>query len=118
MRYGGVEQEQLEDFAAFYAAARDGCLRAVCAAVGDPVLAEELAAEAFAKAFANWRKVRWHPAPRAWVVRVALNTHVSWWRKRRREVPLQPADPSHDPPSHSGDEPLDTRVLAALRALP
>ena len=26
--------------------------------------------------------------PRAWVVRTALNTHVSWWRRRRHEVAL------------------------------
>jgi RNA polymerase sigma-70 factor (ECF subfamily) len=32
-----------------------------------------------------------HAAPRAWVVRTALNLGVSWWR-RRREVPLADHD--------------------------
>lgn len=75
-----------EDFAAFYEGNRDPCFRAVLVSVGDRHLAEELTAEAFARAWGHWRKVRKHPAPAAWVVRTALNTHVSWWRRRRREV--------------------------------
>jgi RNA polymerase sigma-70 factor (ECF subfamily) len=75
-----------EDFAAFYERHRDPCFRAVLAAVSDRHLAEELTAEAFARAWGHWRKVSGHPAPAAWVVRTALNTHVSWWRRRRREV--------------------------------
>jgi hypothetical protein len=37
------------------------------AGVGDPMLAEELVAEAYARAFARWRNVAKHPAPAAWV---------------------------------------------------
>jgi len=78
---------QLE-FADFYVDSRDVCLRAVLASVVDRSLAEELVAEAFTRALMSWPKVSQHPAPRAWVVRTALNTRVSWWRKRRKEVPL------------------------------
>ena len=114
-----MDHEQPEDFAAFYAATRDGCLRAICATVGDPGLAEELVAEAFAKAFAHWRKLRRHPAPQAWVIRVALNTHVSWWRKRRREVAWDMDDPAHDRAAgDGGSEVLGDSTLAALFALP
>jgi RNA polymerase sigma factor (sigma-70 family) len=81
-----VNHERTEDFAEFYATACHGCFRAIHAAAGDPVQAEELNAEAFARAFAQWRKLQQHPAPQAWVVRVALNLHMSWWRKRRRAV--------------------------------
>ena len=117
MRTQGMDHEQREDFAAFYASARDGCLRAVCAVVGDPVLAEELAAEAFSKAFAHWHKVQRHPAPQAWVIRVALRTHVSWWRKRRREVAWPAAGPAHEWAAHDAPS-FDDELLAALRALP
>ena len=110
-----------EDFASFYKRSRDGCLRAVYVAVGDRTLAEDLTAEAFARALADWRKVHRHPAPQAWVVRVALNTHVSWWRKRRREV----AWPEHDEvlatrpgAADPGLPVLDAVILAELRALP
>jgi hypothetical protein len=82
-------RHQQSEFAEFYAAARDDCLRAVLASTGDWQAAEVCVAEAFARAWASWRTVRAHPAPRAWVVRTALNHSVSRWR-RRREVPLGP----------------------------
>jgi DNA-directed RNA polymerase specialized sigma24 family protein len=37
-------------------------------------------AEAFARAWASWRKVSEHLAPQAWMVRTALNTGISRWR--------------------------------------
>ncbi len=110
-----------EDFESFYERTRDGCLRAIYVSVGDMSLAEDLTAEGFAKAFADWRKLHRHPAPQAWVVRVALNTHVSWWRKRRHEVTWPEQDEAFadrlgqaDP----GPPGLDTAVLAAVRTLP
>ena len=86
-RCGDVSQEEL-DFASFYEASRDDCLRTVLASVGDMDTAQDMVAEAFARAWASWRKVSRHPAPRAWVVRTALNVGVSSWRKRRRDQPL------------------------------
>jgi RNA polymerase sigma-70 factor (ECF subfamily) len=67
-----VSQEQA-DFAEFYAGSRDDCLRTVLATVRDVDKAQDLVAEAFARAWASWRRVSRHPAPRAWVVRTALN---------------------------------------------
>jgi RNA polymerase sigma-70 factor (ECF subfamily) len=63
-----VEHEQM-DFADFYARTRDNCPRAILVGVGDLALAEDLVAEAYARAWASWRKVSRHPAPAAWVVR-------------------------------------------------
>src|ERR1700745_2138408 len=85
MREPRVERER-KDFADFYGRSRDNCLRAVLAGTGDRALAEDLVAEAFARAWASWSKVSRHPAPAAWVVRTALNVRISWWRRRRREV--------------------------------
>jgi hypothetical protein len=78
----GVEQESME-FAEFYESARDDCLRIVLLNVGDRQLAEDLVAEAFTRAWMSWRKVRELQAPQGWVVRTALNAHVSWWRRHR-----------------------------------
>ena len=103
------------DFAEFYARSRDGCLRAVLASVGDMQTAEELVAEAFARALAGWRKVCKHPAPRAWVVRTALNLNVSAWRRRRRELPIN----GHDAPAPAtGLDQVDAELMAALLRLP
>jgi RNA polymerase sigma-70 factor (sigma-E family) len=103
------------EFAAFYLANRDICLRAVAANVPDRQLAEDLVADAFAKAWVSWQRVSLHPAPRAWVVRTALNTRVSWWRRRWWEV-LAPTHESIASDDLRGgvDEPL----LSALRHLP
>jgi RNA polymerase sigma-70 factor (sigma-E family) len=106
-------------FATFYAAAKDDCLRAVFASVGDRQAAEDLVAEAFARAWARWRTVSRHPAPQAWVVRTALNTRVSWWRRRRREVPLpEPQAGAASPAAEAaGDGGLGNAVDAALMAV-
>jgi len=109
-----VSQEQA-DFAEFYAGSRDDCLRTVLAAVGDVDKAQDLVAEAFARAWASWRKVSRHPAPRAWVVRTALNLSVSSWRRHRRELPLT----GHDAPADGlASSRVDTELAAVLRRLP
>jgi DNA-directed RNA polymerase specialized sigma24 family protein len=78
-----VSREETE-FAEFFQASWEPCLMAVVASTGSVQLAEDQVAEAFARAWLSWRKVRRHPAPRAWVVRTALNAGASWWRRRRR----------------------------------
>ncbi len=78
VRLQGMGHEQ-DEFAEFYRASRDSCLRAVTAVVGDRELAEEQVAEAFTRAWMSWGKVRRHAAPRAWLdpsaLRQALARH-------------------------------------------
>ncbi|HUA28061.1 MAG TPA: sigma-70 family RNA polymerase sigma factor, partial [Streptosporangiaceae bacterium] len=110
----GVSQDKAE-FAEFFAASWDPCLRAVAATTGNMTLAEDQTAEAFARAWASWRKVSLHPAPRAWVVRAALNAGASWWHRRSKETALT----SDDIPVVGGEGTgLDTALLTALRRLP
>ncbi|MGI5240918.1 sigma factor-like helix-turn-helix DNA-binding protein [Dactylosporangium sp. CA-139066] len=104
------------EFTEFYRDERDRCLRAVLAVVGERPLAEDLVAEAFTRAWTGWSKVRRHPAPRAWVVRTALNARISWWRRRRREVALTEGDDV--PVAGPGDPGVDPRLLSLLRGLP
>jgi len=108
------------DFAEFYRRSRDECLRTVLVSVGDQDTAQELVAEAFARACASWRTVGRHPAPAAWVVRTALNANVSRWRRHGREVPVPDpgmvADLPAISPAPAGS--VDPRIMAALRRLP
>lgn len=107
------------DFAEFYRTSRDECLRTVLVIVGDQDHAQEIVAEAFARACASWRTVSGHPAPAAWVVRTALNVNVSRWRRRRREVPVPDPGVLADRPSATGaQDPVDPRIMAALARLP
>jgi RNA polymerase sigma-70 factor (sigma-E family) len=111
-----VSNDEQAAFAGFFEESWAPCLRAVIAVTGDPQLAEDQVAEAFARAWRSWRKVSRHPAPQAWVVRAALNAGASWWRRSRREQPL--AD--HDPPASmpSAGPGLEATLLSALRQLP
>jgi RNA polymerase sigma-70 factor (ECF subfamily) len=109
-----VSQDDSE-FAEFFAASWDHCLRAVAASTGNMTLAEDQTAEAFARAWASWHKVRNHPVPKAWVVRTALNAGASWWYRRNKETALTGHDLTAPDSERTG---LDTVVLTELRRLP
>jgi DNA-directed RNA polymerase specialized sigma24 family protein len=108
------------DFVEFYREAKDDCLFAVLVSVGDRDTAQDLVAEAFARAWASWPKVSRHPAPAAWVVRTALNAGVSRWRRRRREVPVADLALVADRPTAGGAAggDVDPGIMAALLRLP
>lgn len=113
-RQGSVRRAE---FTTFYEEAKDPCFRAVVATVSDRGEAEELLAEAFTRAWRDWKTVRSHASPRAWVVRTALNLHVDGFRRadtRRRLAHLVTEQDSYEdkPPG------LDPELLAAVRALP
>jgi len=112
-----VDQTSTEEFAAFYRQFRAPCLRAVYASTGDRLVAEDLVSEAFARAWASWRRVSRHPAPQAWVVRTALNVHVSRWRRRRREIAWTDLDVADGVDAMSAAD-GDGAVFAALDSLP
>lgn len=106
------------DFAEFYRSSKDGCFRAVVASVGSAAVAEDIVAEAFARAWASWPKISGHPAPHAWVLRTALNMRVSWWRRRWREVEFQPGEAPAGTTDASMTGPVATEALAAVQRLP
>lgn len=56
---------------------------------GDWALAEDLVQTALARSWPAWGRIQ-HADPEAYVRRVLVNTHASWWRRRwRGEVPTQ-----------------------------
>jgi RNA polymerase sigma factor (sigma-70 family) len=114
VREYGVRRSR-DEFTDFYQTSWKACLQAVLASGESLESAEDLVADAFTKAWASWPQLRGHPAPRAWVVRTALNTRVSWWRRRWREFPL--ADYDLALPEAFSDL-IDIDLLAAIRRLP
>ncbi len=107
-----------DEFAAFYAENKDRCLRAAMANGMPHPEAEDAVAEAFARAWASWRSVRKSRSPAAWVVRTAINSNISQWRKRRREVfDGDPAGRRAGEPTTVGPEPRD-ELMSALHRLP
>lgn len=78
-------------------------LRAVGTArrlIGNSHVAEDIAAEAFARAYSRWNKVSTHPNPDAWLLRVVGNLAVDHVRREARRPQLRGdtgrPDPSAD----------------------
>jgi RNA polymerase sigma-70 factor (ECF subfamily) len=105
------------EFEGWYVQAYPRVRAAVTLAVGDPDLAEEATAEAFARAVVHWPKVRAAASPQAWVYTVAMNQVRSTLRRRRVErrwLRRQASEPAlHVPPPVEPDDPL-WRAVAQL----
>ena len=80
--------------------------------LGDTAVADEVAAEALARAFADWKKLRSVDYLDAWVLRVTTN--LALHAAMRRKVQLQP------PPPLEPQDGVAVRMglVAALRRLP
>ncbi|WP_338204905.1 RNA polymerase sigma factor [Candidatus Nephthysia bennettiae] len=76
-----------EDFDRLYRASYQRIFRTMIAIIGDPSGAEDCAQEAFLLAFKAWGRWKADAPPEAWIHRIAINTAISYRRKRRlREV--------------------------------
>ncbi|GAA1943931.1 SigE family RNA polymerase sigma factor [Nocardioides hwasunensis] len=71
------------DFAEFYEATWPRTLAVTYALTGDRGAAEEVAQEAYVKAWQHWSKVSRYEQPGAWVRQVATRLSVSRWRRAR-----------------------------------
>jgi RNA polymerase sigma-70 factor (sigma-E family) len=107
-----------DDFSEFVRVAMPGLLRYGHALTGNPHDAADLVQAVLEKIGTRWHAVhhKTDGEPLAYVRRAMANTHVSKWRRRRREslvaeLPELPAQARHDPLEN---EPL----WQALRELP
>jgi RNA polymerase sigma-70 factor (ECF subfamily) len=104
------------DFTSFYESEAPRLVRSVSLVIGDPVLAEDSVAEAFARAWSRWPDVSAHRHPAAWVMRVALNEARTRFRRRsveRRNAPMiARPDVTYDPYPQ-----VDRRLWDAFREL-
>jgi RNA polymerase sigma-70 factor (ECF subfamily) len=85
------------------------------AMVGDLGEAQDLAQEAFCRAWQRWRAVSEYDEPLAWIRRVAMNLATSRWRRLRvARAHLRRERAEHVPPLG----PDHVALVAALRRLP
>ena len=89
-----------QDFADFYDATWGRTVACAYALTGDLGAAEDLAQEAYSRAWPRWSRLRDYDDPGAWVRQVATRAAVSGWRRRRtallhlaRQRPPEPAAP-------------------------
>ena len=71
------------DFTAFYDASWGRTVACAYAIAGDLGTAEELAQEAYTRAWLRWSAISAYDDPAAWVRRVATRLAVSRWRRSR-----------------------------------
>ena len=105
-----------EGFDAFYAGASRRVLHQMYAMTGNLADAQELAQEAYARAWQRWSSVSAFDDPEAWVRTVAWRLAASRWRKTKNGVA---AMLRHGPPEHTPEPSVDNVALvAALRQIP
>jgi RNA polymerase sigma-70 factor (ECF subfamily) len=97
----------VDDFEDFFGQCYGSVVRAVAMAVGDRGRAEDLAQEAFARAFRRWRVVSVMERPVTWVYVVALNAERKRWRREEGVL-------SYDDQSEMVDDDLAGGVTTAV----
>ncbi|MFT4166933.1 MAG: sigma factor [Microlunatus sp.] len=70
-------------FSAFYDATWDRTVACAYGITGDLAAAEDLAQDAYTRAWQRWSKISGYDKPAAWVQRVATRLAISRWRRDR-----------------------------------
>lgn len=109
--------EATSDFDTWVAARGPGLLRLAYTLAGNAADAEDVVQEALARALPRWERISRVEDVDAYVRRMVVNAHTSWWRKfRRRETPVEQVRDSVVPAPEAGAD--RGRVWAACRELP
>jgi RNA polymerase sigma-70 factor, ECF subfamily len=103
------------DFDEFYGAAARRVVRHAYALTGNIADAQDIAQEAFARAWQRWGSVRGCDSPEAWVRRVATNLATSRHRRNRTARSMAWQLVAREVPEISADT---VALVAALRTLP
>jgi RNA polymerase sigma-70 factor (sigma-E family) len=80
--------------------------------------AEDLVQDTLASAYASWRRIEATASPEAYVRRMLVNRHVSWWRRHRGRVEPRAVVPDAATADHTDATANTDAVRRMLRALP
>jgi RNA polymerase sigma-70 factor (sigma-E family) len=101
------------EFTRYAEAATPRLLRFAHQLCGDPEQAQELVQAALVKTWLSWRRIR-NEDPTSYVRKVIVNTHLSVWRKLRREAPGPVPELAQDADESAGERDRLRRALGAL----
>jgi RNA polymerase sigma-70 factor (sigma-E family) len=93
-------------------------LRTAIVLTGNRADAEDLVQAALAKTYLAWGKIHDHGALDAYVRRAMVNTHISWWRRRRLEEFPTDELPDQVVADHARESDTAEVVRRALGRLP
>ncbi|WP_237771623.1 SigE family RNA polymerase sigma factor [Kribbella sp. ALI-6-A] len=108
------------DFELFVTERADALLRFAYVLTGDQALAEDAVQDALTTACARWAWVSQADDPEAYVKRMVVNAHISWWRRfRRRESPAaEPTRTAAPAPDGTTDRAEAEAVWELCKTLP
>jgi RNA polymerase sigma-70 factor (sigma-E family) len=107
------------DFVAFVRRRGDHHLRTALLLTGEWYAAEDLVQAALVKLYRAWRRLDTAEDPDAYLRRILVNTHRSWWRARwRREVPVNGLPERPGPADGEDRHAVGQVVRSALATLP
>ena len=114
-RDGGID----ERFAAYVKERGDHHLRVAVLLTGDWHAAEDLVQASLVKLYRAWPRLDTAADPDAYLRRIMINTHRSWWRARwRRETPTTALAESVPDEDMADRQALGALVRQALTTLP
>jgi RNA polymerase sigma-70 factor, ECF subfamily len=103
-------------FEEFYRTTYRGLVAQLVTLTGSLLEAQDIAQEAYVRAWTSWRRIRDYEDPRAWVSRVGHHMAISRWRKAKVAMATWIRHgPSAPPPE---PDPATQDLVAALKRLP
>ena len=111
--------EREADFTAYVRARQTGLARFAYLLTGDPHAADDLVQSSLAKAYGSWDRIRGVASPDAYIRKIMVNEHTTWWRRawRHRERTDSELIRIIDPPATSPAG-HDSELWAHVRTLP
>ena len=87
-----------DDFSTYVAARGEALLRLAYVLTGNRTDAQDVVQDALSRALPRWDRIRAVDDVDAYVRRMVVNAHVSWWRRfKRKESPVDGVRPSAAP---------------------
>lgn len=111
-----MDPSRERDFAAFYHSTWPRTVACAYAMVGGLGDAEEIAQEAYSRAWPRWSSLREYDDPGAWVRQVATRLAISRWRRHRTAVRFLARSRGPEPAAPPSEE--TAGLVAALKQLP
>jgi len=106
------------DFREYVRARSRALLRAAYLLTGNRADAEDLVQAALAKTYLAWDRIEDRAALDGYVRRAMVNTHISWWRRRRVEEFPTDEIPDQAVADHSAGSEMQESLRRAIARLP
>lgn len=106
------------DFREYVRARSRALLRAAYLLTGNRADAEDLVQAALAKTYLAWDRIEDRAALDGYVRRAMVNTHISWWRRRRLEEFPTDEIPDQAVADHSAGSDMQESLRQAIARLP